>query len=81
MRIRLVHNGYKVEFPDTMEEVEAYMQNVITQHLNLQPTKIIDRELKGGKNIGADQVRIVVYRYNTLYEENFMIYKSMNNRI
>lgn len=63
---RIVHNGYKIEYANSMEEVEKYMTSVLDKYRHLHPTKIFDRTIN-------KKVRIVRFRYETMYEEDFII--------
>jgi hypothetical protein len=67
---KIWHNGYDVQILATSEEVEKFINSIIEQHRNLNPTKIMDRTFKGN---GTKQTRIIRYRYTTLYEEDFII--------
>lgn len=67
--IIIVHNGYKIKYVYSWEEVEAYIKEVLEPHLDLVPKKIMDKTLKN-KN---KRTRIIRYKYVTLYEEDFII--------
>lgn len=69
-RCKVIHNGYKITYCASMQEVEGLMTNVIEQYRKLNPTKIMDRTLKLS---GNKKVRIVRFQYTTLYEEDFII--------
>ena len=65
----LIHNGYDIQFLNDEKEVEGYIQGVISKHLNLSPKKIMDRTLSSKDK----KVRLIRYKYSTLYEEDFII--------
>lgn len=67
---KVVHNGYKIEFMESMQQVDSFMESVISNYSRLNPTKIMDRTLKLS---GSKKVRIVRFQYTTLYEEDFII--------
>ena len=69
-RCKVVHNGYKITYCESMQEVENLMTSVIEQYRKLNPSKIMDRTLKLS---GDKRVRIVRFQYTTLYEEDFII--------
>lgn len=71
--IRIIHNGYKLVTCETMEEVEEYINSVLEHHRNLCPKKIFDRTITGNSNTKGKQMRVVRYKYYTLYEEDFII--------
>lgn len=70
MSLKLVHNGYKIQFYNTQQEVDEYIQNVLNNYKELNPKKVLD--------IKTDDYDIISYRYHTLYEETFIIYKEEN---
>lgn len=72
-KFKLIHNGYKIEFLDSEQQVESYIKEVLQEYKNLKPNKIFDRTFKGNKYTDGDNIRIIRYRYYTLYEEVFII--------
>lgn len=72
-KITVVHNGYDIKYFDKMSEVEDYINIVIQNYKHLSPVKVFDRTIPGNKTSGGSSVKIVRYRYNTLYEEDFII--------
>lgn len=71
----LTHNGYKVEFLDTIEQVEQYMTDVLEEHKHLSPKEIYrgysaDNQAKDKK----DSIKsVIIWQYRTMYTEVFMI--------
>lgn len=67
---KVIHNGYKIDFLDSMEQVNELIESRLAPHSHLRPQKVLDRTLKisGGK-----KMRLVRYVYHTLYEEDFII--------
>ena len=72
-RIQLFHNGYDIQFLDNEAEVEKYIRSVIEPHANLSPKVIYDKTIRGEAGTNLIKTRIIRYRYNTLYEEDFFI--------
>lgn len=72
MRYKIVHNGYKIEYADTMNDVEKYIYSVISKYDDLHPKKIFDRAFQ----TSSGKLRIIRYRYDTIYEEDFFIEPS-----
>lgn len=70
---RVIHNGYEIKYFDKYDQVEEYMESVVSAHKNLNPKKIMDRQSRGSKELGCCYIRIVRFRYSTLYEEDFII--------
>lgn len=69
---KIVHNGYNIEYVNTLQEVEIYIQNVISKYKHLNPQKICDKiVVRNDKR--KQYTRLVRYRYATLYEEDFLI--------
>jgi hypothetical protein len=66
----LIHNGYDIQFLDNMSEAEDYMNSIINNHLDLQPKRICDRKIKMSN---TTSIRLVRFKYRTLYEEDFII--------
>jgi hypothetical protein len=64
---RVTYNGYTVEFFDTIEEVNEYIDSKI--HKNLKVTN------EYAQRIDAFKV-IRIYQYQTLYSEMFLIEKE-----
>lgn len=73
MLFRIVHNGYNINYANTLSDVNAFIDSVVGQYANLGPRKILDKQFRTGIDKGLESVRIVVYKYNTLYEEVFII--------
>lgn len=69
-KYKIIHNGYKIDWLDSMNEVESYMETEVSKHPGLSVKKIMDRTLKLS---GNTKLRIVRYQYRTLYEEVFLI--------
>lgn len=72
-RINLYHNGYDIQFLNNEAEVEKYIQSVIEPHMNLGPRVIYDKTIRGEDGTNLIKTRIIRYRYDTLYEEDFFI--------
>lgn len=70
--IKCIHNGMDVRIFDTMEDVNSYINSVISKYARLDPRKIMDRKLQT-KGKGFNTTQIIRYRYNTLYEEIFVL--------
>lgn len=66
---KVIHNGYDIRYFPSMNDVENYISGVLQPHFNLSPEKIMDRKIKSSNKT----IRIVRYRYYTLYEEDFII--------
>ena len=71
--ITVIHNGYDIQYFDNMNDVDKYIYTVLQNYKHLSPVKVIDRTIPGNKLSGNASIRIVRYRYNTLYEEDFII--------
>lgn len=70
MRITL-HNGYKVEFLDNMEQVQEKIDNTLKNNMGNYCTSY-----KQIFNQTQDNITTIVYQYNTLYTETFVIIKE-----
>lgn len=70
MRITL-HNGYKVEFLKDMEQVQEKIENTLKNNLGNYCTSY-----KEIFNQTQDNITTIVYLYNTLYTETFVIIKE-----
>ena len=70
--ITIIHNGYKIEFVNSMEEVEKYINNVLAPHRSLNPKKIFDRVVVKD-NERKKATKLIRYKYYTLYEEDFIL--------
>lgn len=69
--IRLVHNGYKILYPRTIEEAYDYIHSILAEHRDLCPEKICDKIISKGTN--GKYTKLLRYRYRTVYEEVFLI--------
>lgn len=67
---KVIHNGYKIDFLDSMEQVDELIETRLAPYNHLRPQKIMDRTLKTS---GNKKMRLVRYVYHTLYEEDFII--------
>lgn len=72
-RIQLFHNGYDIQFLDNEAEVEKYIRSILEPHMNLSPKVIYDKTIRGEADTSLIKTRIIRYRYDTLYEEDFFI--------
>jgi hypothetical protein len=61
----VTHNGNKIEYKKDMNEVNQYIQSVITGRSNLQPKLVY--------NYRVGNAIFICYRYYTLYCEMFLI--------
>lgn len=69
----LRHNGMDVEYFNSMEEAEEYINKVIKEE-RVPIKKIFDRKIKLSTGDGyTNYTRVVRYRYITLYERIFTI--------
>lgn len=68
--MKLIHNGYKILFPETMADVNNYIDSVLSQHRDLEPRKIMEKTVTLHK---GNRVRIIRWMYKTIYEEDFII--------
>lgn len=76
-KITLVHNGYKVDFFDSMEEVEKEIENRLEQYKELNPKLKIKDTGKYTNRYGEElDCELKVYFYYTLYSEMFLIIKG-----
>jgi hypothetical protein len=62
---KVVHNGYKIEYFDTIEDVHRYISES-TYNERIRCRKILDKKVN-------NKTRLVRYMYDTLYEEDFLI--------
>ena len=70
MRITL-HNGYKVEFFRDMEQVQEKIEKTLKNNMGNYCTSY-----KQIFNHTHDNITTIVYQYNTLYTETFVIIKE-----
>ncbi|MBO5388035.1 MAG: hypothetical protein J6A59_07845 [Lachnospiraceae bacterium] len=71
--VTVIHNGYDIKYLRNMDEVQSYIESVLEPHKHLEPKLIFDRTFKGNKYTDGSQIRIMRYKYRTLYEEDFII--------
>ncbi|MDL2206555.1 hypothetical protein LJC33_06585 [Eubacteriales bacterium OttesenSCG-928-N13] len=80
MKYRVTHNGYTVNFFETVDDVEAYMKSTLDEYRELDPREIYrsygadnqaDEKRQRGDNITIKSV--IIWQYKTLYTEVFMI--------
>ena len=69
-KFKVVHNGYNIDWLDSVEDVNKYMEEVVNKNPGLGVKKIMDRTITCNE---SRKVRIVRYQYRTLYEEVFII--------
>lgn len=69
--IRIVHNGYKIIYPRTMEEVYEYIDSILEPNRRLGPEKICDKIVT--KDGNGRYTKLIRYRYSTIYEEVFLV--------
>lgn len=77
-RYILTHNGYQMDFFNTLKEVEEHISTTLEEHKDLRP-----KEIYRGYNVNNNQATnisetgtiksVVIYQYYTLYTEVFMI--------
>lgn len=70
MRI-ILHHGYNVEFLDNMEQVQEKIENTLNRNLGNFCTSYNQIF-----NQTQDDITTIVYQYNTLYTETFVIIKE-----
>lgn len=70
--VKIIHNGYKIKYVQTLEEVEVYIQSVLENYRHLNPKKICDKVI-GKNDKRREYTKLVRYVYNTIYEEDFII--------
>ena len=70
--ITIIHNGNKIEFVNSMEEVEQYINKVLAHHRNLNHKKIFDRVVVKD-NERKKATKLIRYKYYSLYEEDFIL--------
>lgn len=76
-KLTLVHNGYKVDFFDTMEEVEKEIEKRMEEYKHLNPELRIEDTGKYTNRFGQElDCELKVYFYYTLYSEMFLIIKG-----
>ena len=73
MGIKVIHNGYNIKFLNNLDEVRQYIEEVLEPYKHLNPTLIMDRTVSGNNNTDGAKVRLIRYRYRTLYEEDFIL--------
>ena len=73
MGVKVIHNGYNIKFLNNMDEVKQYIDGVIEHNKHLNPTIVMDRTFNGNNNTDGTKVRLIRYRYRTLYEEDFIL--------
>lgn len=66
-----LHNGYKVEFFKNMEQVQEIIDKTLKRNLGNFCTSY-----KEIFNQTHDNITTIVYQYNTLYTETFVIIKE-----
>lgn len=70
----LVHNGYKVSYHDSMEEVTAKIDETLENYKDLSPVLTTDETGTYTNHYGEKlNTSIKVYTYSTLYMEVFLI--------
>lgn len=69
-KYKVIHNGSNIDWLDSEEQIERYIQSTILSNPGIDIAKIMDKTLELG---GAKVLRIVRYQYKTLYEEVFLI--------
>lgn len=75
--ITLVHNGYKVDWFETMEDVEKEIEKRMEVHKDLNPELRIEDTGKYTNRWGQElDCELKVYFYYTLYSEMFLIIKG-----
>lgn len=75
--ITLVHNGYKVDFYHSMEEVKAEIEVRMLKYEHLNPELRIEDTGKYTNQFGEElECEFKVYFYNTLYSECFLIIRG-----
>ena len=76
-KFTLVHNGYKVDWFDTMEEVEQEIAKRMEEHKNLNPELRVHDTGKYTNRYGEEvDCEFRHYFYYTLYSECFLIVKG-----
>jgi hypothetical protein len=60
----VIHNGYKIQYFNTEEEVNSYIDGSLNTRVPCH--KIFNRKID-------KSTRLIRYKYDTLYEEDFLI--------
>lgn len=68
--IKVTRNGYEVKIFDNMEQVENYINSILSNNNNLSPSKIYDHK-QNNNHIIIYEYKI--YEYKTNYKEMFMV--------
>jgi hypothetical protein len=61
----LIHNGMDIRYFKTSAEVDKYINSIVT-NTSVPCHKVYNRKID-------KTTRLIRYRYNTLYEEDFLI--------
>lgn len=72
--MKITHNGYKINYFDTREEIDNYISSVLKEYSHLRPYLVSDCEI----TIKNKKARLIVYEYYTLYCEVFMVEEDNN---
>lgn len=69
IKYRLTHNGYSTYWVDSLNEAQKIIDKRLEAYIDLNP-RVIYRvnQLKTGTPL-----RVIVYQYDTLYQEVFVI--------
>lgn len=75
--VSLVHNGYKVDFYDSVEQAEEEIAKRMEEYKHLSPELKINADGKYLNRFGENlDYTTKVYFYDTLYSEMFLIIRG-----
>ena len=75
--VSLVHNGYRVDFYDSVEQAEAEIEVRMLKYEHLTPELRIQADGKYENRFGENlDYTTKVYFYDTLYSEMFLIIRG-----
>lgn len=72
---KVTYNGYTVEFFESYEDVTKYMEEILEKYKDLNPREIYRGYAadNNAPNPCTNLKSVVIFQYNTLYTEVFMI--------
>lgn len=72
--VHLIHNGYTIDHFNSEEEARNEIHHRLVEHRDLKPTLVLDQVGEYTPRYGdKTKCRTLVYRYNTIYMETFLI--------
>lgn len=74
-KYKVTYNGYTIKFLKSYEDVVRYMEEVLEEHKDLHPKEIYRGYAadNNASNPCTNLKSVVIFQYNTLYTEVFMI--------